>query len=357
MAENQRPGLIHWIDHCVVGTNDLIRWINWAVNTLGVTPQPIFGLTTDLRKRNTTIICFVDISHGTCHLGAFLQPEPLPPSRELGKEYPRYGLFIRPEDIPEHVARLDRLGVHHTAPVRTSAEGEEGTAIYFEDPDGNQYEFWAPAEMPEGAMEVETPLKVGRLSSAVYGTRDLQRSAGFFSHFYGLEQLSTPDMIEDTVALGLAGGARIVYKLTEETDRRTAGHDPWIAFHAALMVPEKEFFPLYHRMWDELTEWESVDHNQGLTVEEEDALPARTGLHGSPVGRKWKAIFDRGDEFYDADTHAFHLVGGVSARGDGSLALYRSKPPDDYLRELAQDAGKDVESIVPIPVGGTPPKA
>ena len=354
MAETRHPGLIHWIDHCVVGTNDMNRWIEWAVNTLGVVPRRISGLTTEMRRRNASINCFVDISRGTCHLGAFLQSETLPPHAGLGKALPRYGLFIRPEDIPEHLARLDHVGVSHTAPVHTSAEGEEGTAIYFEDPDGNQYEFWAPAEMPEGAMEVATPLKVGRVSSAVFGTRDLKKAASFFSHYGSLEQLSTPDMIEDTVALGLAGGARIVYKRVEETDQRTAGHHPWGPLHIALMVPEQEFFPMYHRMWDELSEWENVDHNMGLTAEEEDAFPARTGLHGSPVGRKWKAMYGRGDEFYDADTHAFHWVGGVSARGDGSLALYRTKEADAYLRELAEASGKDVASVMPIPGGGTP---
>ena len=353
MAENQHPGLINWIDHCVVGTNDMNRWLDWAVSTLGVTLRPIFGLTTNLRKRNVPINCFVDIKRGACHLGAFLQLESLPPSAGVGKEMPRYGLFVRPEEIKEHMSRLDRLGVPHTDPLRTAAEGDEGTAIYFEDPDGNQFEFWAPVHMPDGAMEASTPLKVGRVSSAVFGTRDLKKAAGFFSHFYGLEQLSTPDMIEDTVALGLAGGARIVYKLVEQADRRTAGHHPWFALHAALTVPEQEFFPLYQRMWGELSEWESTDHNQGLTVEEEDLLPARTGLHESPVGRKWKAMYGRGDEFFDSDTHAFHLVGGVSARSDGSLALYEAKEPDAYLQELAEASGKDLASVTPIPVGGT----
>ena len=50
-------------------------------------------------------------------------------------------------------------------------------------------------------------------------------------------------------------------------------------------------------------------------------------------------MYARGDEFYDWDTHAFHLVGGVSKQGDGSLATYVPKGPGDKLREMVGDYG------------------
>ncbi len=58
------------------------------------------------------------------------------------------------------------------------------------------------------------------------------------------------------------------------------------------------------------------------------------------MGRKWKELHNRGDEFYDWDTHAFHLVGGVSKQGDGSLATYIPKDPGDKLKELVGDFGE-----------------
>ena len=58
-------------------------------------------------------------------------------------------------------------------------------------------------------------------------------------------------------------------------------------------------------------------------------------------------MYGRGDDFYDWDTHSFHLVGGISARSDGSLAVYRSKDPEAYLRELAEASGKDLSAVIP----------
>ena len=90
----------------------------------------------------------------SCRIGAFLQPENYPKGKELGKDMPRCGFYIRPEDIDSHLQRLDKHKIPHTGPVKTADNGDDGTAICFADPDGNQYEFWAPANMPQGAMEV-----------------------------------------------------------------------------------------------------------------------------------------------------------------------------------------------------------
>ena len=346
MAEQQTPGAVQWIDHVVVGTNDMNAWVEWAVSAIGASkwnpsgesmrssPGLIGGLTTLERQRDRSIICFLEIGDGSCHFGAFLQKELFPPSEGLGKGTPRYGFFVRPEDIDEHLRRLDEHGIAHTPPVRTAAEGDEGTAIRFEDPDGNQFEFWAPERMPDGAMEVRTTLGVGRISSAVYGARDLARTAAFFERFCGLQRLESDEVPEDCVVLPLAGGARLVYNLVDTVDTRVVGHREWDGMHAALTLPEDAFFPTLRHMWDGLPEGEH--ERMGLSRAEEDARPARTEGRGSPTARKWRELYGRRDGFYDWDGHAFHFVGGIATRADGSLAVYRPKESEEYLKELEQ---------------------
>ena len=35
--DNVEPkGAAHWIDHFVVGTNDIVAWTDWAVNGIGL---------------------------------------------------------------------------------------------------------------------------------------------------------------------------------------------------------------------------------------------------------------------------------------------------------------------------------
>jgi len=336
MVDDEPRGVVHWIDHYVVGTNDMVAWADWAVNATGIARRPIIGLTTAARKKNNPIMCFLWWEGGSCRIGAFLQSEVFPPSKGLGKDTPRCGFFIRPEDIDAHLRRLEHHGIPHSDPTRTAAEGEEGTAIYFEDPNGNQYEFWAPVHMPEGAMEICTSQKVGRISHAVYGSRDLARTAAFFDRYCGLRQVKSSTIAEGMLVFRLKAGGRIVYKLVDRVDERVAGHGPWWDMHTALTVREDEFFPNYQRMWEGLPEEEDAKENLSQSLEEEDALPARTGLHRSPVGYKWKEIYRRGDEFYDWDGHAFHFYGGIPLKEDGSLALYRGKEQDEYLRELTE---------------------
>jgi catechol 2,3-dioxygenase-like lactoylglutathione lyase family enzyme len=334
--DNVEPkGAAHWIDHFVVGTNDMVAWVDWAVNGIGLTRRPFRGLTTAAQKKNMKIICFLWWEGGSCRIGAFLQPEIYPPAKELGQELPRCGFYIRPEDIDIHLRRLEQHKIPHSDPVKTATDGDEGTAIYFADPDGNQYEFWAPLHMPAGAMEIATDEKVGRISHAVYGCRDLARTAAFFEKYCGIEPEQSSKTAEGTLVLRLRAGARLIYKLVDKVDERVAGHGPWWDMHTALTVREEEFFPNYRRMWDGLPEEGTDKANANLSIEQQEALPARTGLHRSPVGRKWKEICDRGDEFYDWDAHAFHFIGGIPLK-DGSLALYQAKEQEEYLRELAE---------------------
>ncbi len=318
MADVEPRGAVHWIDHYVVGTNDLSSWADWANKATGLPPRPINGLTTNMRKKNTPIFCFMWWDGGSCRIGAFLQPENYPPAKELGTDMPRCGFYIRPEDIDMHLHRLDQHKIPHSDPIRTAAEGDEGTTIYFADPDGNQYEFWAPMKMPEGAMEIATSEKVGRISHAVYGSRDLARTAAFFEKYCGMQPIQSPTIAEGMLVLRLRAGARLVYKLVDQVDERIAGHSPWWDMHTALLVREEEFLPNYRRMWE--------------------GLPEEAG-----VGYKWKEIYQRGDEFYDWDGHAFHFFGGIPLKNDGSLALYEGKEQEEYLRELAESLKKPAQ--------------
>jgi hypothetical protein len=61
------------------------------------------------------------------------------------------------------------------------------------------------------------------------------------------------------------------------------------------------------------------------------------------VGYKWKEIYQRGDEFYDWDGHAFHFFGGMPIQSDGSLALYQGKEQEEYLRELVESLKKGAQ--------------
>jgi hypothetical protein len=110
--------------------------------------------------------------------------------------------------------------------------------------------------------------------------------------------------------LSLRAGARIVYKSVDRIDERVSGHGTWWDIHTALTVRAEEFLSNYRRMWEGIPEEAGYKGNLNLTVEEQETLPARTGLHRSPVGLKWKEICDRGDEFFDWDCHSFHFMGG-----------------------------------------------
>jgi hypothetical protein len=333
-------GAVHWIDHYVVGTNDMVAWADWAVNAIGLARQPLIGLTTAARKRNVKITCFLWWEGGSCRIGAFLQPEIFPPARPLGEEMPRCGFYIRREDVDMHLRRLDRHKIPHTDAVRTAAEGEEGTVICFADPDGNQYEFWAPEQMPEGAMEIATSERVGRISHVVKGARDLARTAAFFERYCGIEPERNARTAEGTLVLRCRAGARIVYKLVDKVDERVSGHGTWWDMHTALTVRAEEFLPNYRRMWDGIPEERGYKADVNLTIEEQEALPARTGLHRSPVGLRWKEICNRGDEFYDWDCHSFHFIGGRPLSPDGSMAFYEAVEQEEYLRELAESMHK-----------------
>jgi len=331
-ADDQRPGTIYWIDHFAVPSNDLDKWIKFQINVLGAKLERINGLTTEARNRNQGMAAFCRTPYSM--VDAFLAPEQLPAAADPGAGYPRFGFFIRPEEIDGHLRRLDELNVAHTDAIRTSAEGQEGTAIRFADPDGNQLEFWAPARMPAGAMAGETPVNVGRISHAVYESRDLDRTADFFDRFAALDPIQSADLEQDTLAMPLAGGGRIVYhkvpELSDWTLTRASGGP-----HAALLVRDEDFWGNYRRIWGELPEGQRPDSDgSGIDFKAE---PARTIMHGSGGGRRWFKMYGRGDDFYDWDANAFHFIGSVGMDESADLT-YKAHSMDWHSEHVAKDA-------------------
>jgi hypothetical protein len=324
MIEDQRPGTVYWIDHYVVGSDNLERWADFQIKVLGARPLPRVG-----PPGRPQFIVFQDLT-SCCHHGAMLSPDPLAPSAGLGKGLPRHGLFIRQEDIEYHLRRLDEHNVPHLDPTRTSAEGDDGIAIAYEDPDGNQFEFWAPDHLPAGAMVDETPVRVGRISHGVYECLDLQRAADHFAKYCSLEPMVSADIPSDTIVLPTVGGARIIYKKVDTIGKRTGGWGKLHAAHAALVVRDEDFWPNYELMWNNVVEWQ-WDPETHQFVGGGPELPARTSRHGSPGGVQWFEIRKRGDDWYDWDTNCFHFMGGVPE--DGEFTKYEPRTMDYHLPE------------------------
>lgn len=298
-------GTAHWIDHFVCNSVDIPRWAAFNHKILGATddPEPVPGIFQKL---------------GAIRIGAFVARTPMPPTLGLGKGLPRYGYYIHKADIDTHRRRLEANGVVHDDPVRRSDEGDTGTAIAFQDPEGNQFEFWASDAPPAGALTKPTELGVGRISHGVFESRDLERTADFFKRFCELEPLRSSDIATDTLVLPLASGGRIIFKRVDRLGGRTTGMG-MTDVHTALAVHQDSFFPNYRRLWDNLPEWD-YDVTSGRPVENREMLPARTVMHPSPEGRPFYALVGHGDDFLDWDTNLFHFIGGTPR--NGSLAEY-----------------------------------
>jgi len=327
METLHRPGTVYWIDHYTIPTNDLPRAMDFHERVLGAISMPNSGLPPD----RGMFQAFSHADAGTpltlkaagSHHGLFVMRDRLPPAEKPGSGFPRHALFVRPQDVDEHLRRLDACGVVHSGPVQTSAEGEAGTAIYFLDADGNQLELWAPQRMPDGAMDGAGPLNIGRISHGVYASRDLQRTADFFSRYCALAPQRSADIPADTIVFQLAAGGRLVFKLAPAPGLRASGNGAYPDLHSALVVRAEDFWPNHERMWAELPEGDDDEHGWDL--------PARTILHASPNGKRFKAAFGRGDDWIDGDGNLFHFIGG-GPRG-GSMSSYERFFLDDYMDE------------------------
>lgn len=316
----QAAGIVHWIDHFVCCTNDVERWYRFNERVLGA--KTIVG---DF-VWSAGIGVFQDIARS--RIGGFGMHDPLPPTHGLGQGLPRFGYYIEPAQIEAHVRRLRETGAVHAAPQRIEHLGEPGVSIPWQDPDGNQFEFWAPDAMPAGAMTERTPAGVGRISHGVFESRDLARTAAMFARYCGLEGT----IAGDTLVLRLGSGGRMLFQRVAELQGRTTGMGLLDA-HTALLVREEDYFPNYRRVWAELPEYEFDPMAQKhVSAAERAQLPPRTVLHPSPGGRRFHALTQRGDDFFDWDSNMFHFFGGVPL-GD-TMAVYEGRSIEYYTNRL-----------------------
>lgn len=317
----QTTGPVHWIDHFVLNSEDVPRWAAFNTKLLGACEIPAVRGTFQRM--------------GGILIGAFAAKAPLPPAAAVGAGLPRYGYYIDRADIAAHVRRLEANGIVHGGPIATSADGEAGTAIYWQDPDGNDFEFWAPDVPPAGALAAPSSAGVGRISHATFESRDLERTADFFKRYCDLDRARSADIAPDTLVLPLASGSRIVYKLVDRLGGRTTGTG-LSDVHTALTVHQDCFFPNYRRLWAGVPEW-GFDSMACGPNETALSLPARTARHGSPEGRQFYDAIAKGDDFFDWDTNQFHFVGGTPA--NGSLSEYAPHTVGAYMAAWEREHG------------------
>ena len=183
-------------------------------------------------------------------------------------------------------------------------------------------------------MAGATPVKVGRISHAVYESRDLDRTADFFDRFAALDPIASADVPKDTLAMPLVGGGRIVYhkvdSLGDWTLARSSGGP-----HAALTIRDEDFWPNYRKMWATLPEGERPE--SGASTVDFPAQPARTIMHGSGGGRRWFKMYGRGDDFYDWDANAFHFIGSVGI-AESPEQTYKAHSMDWHSERVTLDA-------------------
>lgn len=294
MAQAQ-AGAAYWIDHFVVPTNDAARWRAFMERVLGGRDG----------GGDPSRLSFMLV--GLHHLGGSMQAKALPAQPPLGRALPRYGFYVRREDLNSHLKRLEECDVEFSNPVQTSAHGENGVAVPFRDPDGNEYELWAPDELPPGAMESPNPLDVGRIAYAVLESRNLDWSLEFHSTYLAAEPVRSANISGTSRVLRLAGGGKLVFEQVE-SDAVTRGGEAFGGPHTAFAVRDEDWELVHERLW------------MGLPEAPLDAEPGG-GLHepwtrqrGSMRNRG--LIAPRGYGFSDWDNSSFHFVRGRFPPGD-----------------------------------------
>ena len=344
MKDDQRLGAMYWIDHFVVGTTDVAKWGDWSTEVLGASHA---WNNTDASQRGAV---FRDL--GGCHIAAFAN-QTMPPDPGLGNVYPRYGFYVRANDVDRQLKRFDQLGVRHSQPARQSGLGETGISVLFEDFDHNQYELWAPENLPESAMDGIGEIGIGRLSHVIFESRDLARTGRFYSRYCGIDALAAGSVDEGYLVFPLIGAGRVIFKQVSKLSLRTGSSI--FGAHTAFIVRNEEFVPAYEKLWAELEEWNYDRRSEG-PLADPGALPARTGMHGSDAGRLWKKIYGRGDAIIDDDTNNFHFVGGTS--NEPTMIRYEAHYMEEHIAayikehpEAAERAGATDAVIHGRPVG------
>ena len=86
--------------------------------------------------------------------------------------------------------------------------------------------------------------------------------------------------------------------------------------------------------------------SSGKAIENPGKLPARTALHISAGGRKFKQLTERGDDWFDWDTNMFHFFGGTPM-GE-SMAVYDGHPIQYYIEQwkLTHGNAESLRSVV-----------
>jgi len=333
MSENEQAAPVHWIDHYTIPTNDLDASVVFFERALGMKTDPS-------EKMRMAGRLFQQA--GTCRHGLFVQDVKLPPREALGEGFPRYAWFVRDAELSTHLRRFEALGIEHSSPQRVVSEGETGTAVYWYDNQGNQFELWAPDHPPAGAFEAVSATGIGRISHAVYASRDLDRTARFFKRYCKLSPFGGTS--PDTLVLPLAAGGRLIFKLRPELGKRCSGPGIYFDLHAALVVAEDGFWASYERVWRELPEW-TYSFGPGKPFEGEGSeLPPRTMEHASPAGMRWKAAYGRGDDWLDWDGNLFHFYGGAPV--GNAMTTYQPHPIEDYMEAYLRTHPSQVPSTV-----------
>lgn len=304
MAEDQRPEAAYWIDHFVVPVNDVARWKEFTRRVLG--GEDLGG------GEGAGHLSFMLV--GPHHNGGSFRKEALPEPSPLGTALPRYGFYVRAEDLDTHRRRFEEYGVEASEPIHTSAGGEEGTAVCFRDPDGNEYELWAPRSLPPGAMDSSNPMGLGRISHAILESRDLDRSLAFHSSYLAVDPVHSADIPKDMAVLRLAGGGRLLFQKIEPEAETRGGER--MGVHAAFTVRDEEWDLVHERLWDGLPEAPQDAPQAPGPSSSWQLHPAWTRQRASMVQRG--IVAPRGYGFTDWDNHPFHYVRGAFAPGDGA---------------------------------------
>jgi catechol 2,3-dioxygenase-like lactoylglutathione lyase family enzyme len=318
MESDCRPGAVHWIDHFVAPTNSMIKWEKFVEEALGGHVAHKGGLSTGEYQRGGYVRSFYDV--GRHEIGGFLQLDTLPAPRPLGQGLPRYGFFVRREEIPGHLRRFDELGVEHSDPMRISDGGDEGTVVYFRDPDANEFELWAPNSLPPGAMDSRNPTGLGRLSHVVLESRDLDRTLDFHGELLALDPIYNADIPKDRLVLRLAGGGRIVFQKVD-ADAETRGGQQWFGVHSALTIRTEHWDDAYDRVWARTADGRKyAGYKDAPDIETRRQLvPPFTSHPGSVLRGEWGDPTRRGENFCDWDNNEFHFTRGKFAPGETSI--------------------------------------
>ena len=112
-------------------------------------------------------------------------------------------------------------------------------------------------------MEGASPQGVGRISHAIFESRDLDRTAAFYNRYCGLDRMVSASIPGDTMVLPLVAGARLIFKQVDQLQLRTGGSTKWAGVHNAFIVRHDEFMSAYEKIWNELDEWDYDQRAQG----------------------------------------------------------------------------------------------